>query len=891
MTDRSENFIRVGDKAALAKMDKFLMDRLDKGNDVLGFDTETNGLLFFRNVIIGFSISVDEDSGYYVPLLEWERAPGAKTKVRTIKGEKFEVCEDGYFRDVWTGSTYPENVTSSDYRPPEFIVKYLEKWTENAKLVMHNAPFDCNMVAYNFQLDLGPKLFCDTLLLKHFVDEYTRHGLKETAILWSKELGFDAGRAANQEQIEMSRSIIENGGEKGHIWRGAPHLVSKYACADTALTMGLLRVGLHKLEKEYGEKGFDLFFEKEIMPLCREVVIPMRYGGVKINVKHFEALKEELIGYINEFEDRAIAKMGDNLKDFSIGESMEEAVSKKKLVEKIMELEGLDYPTHIQKGVEKQTLSKGAVKKAFEANPHWLWGYVLGQDEIKYSPERLNEIKESLYRQKLERRYRFNINSDQHMRWLLFDKLGNDKARYPQTDSATKSNPIPSMAADVLDEHFKSRYDFIEDVMMFRKLGDLLSNYVEKALSLNNNGWLHMNMNQAGTTSGRFSCSGGFNLQTLPKVESLGSCPKCDSKNVKVDRPKTLLAALRCKDCKHLKRNIICYSVIKEGFVAPKGYKIVNADYSSLEPRCFAYMSGDKKLKDIYFKNLDMYAKVYCDIEDPEGRYSPDPKAPNFLKKANPALRDMVKPVVLGIPYGALGPQVANLMGFKKTIIDKKTGEKKEILDVERGIAWREKYLGTYDDLCRYMEECELQASTRGYVETIFGRRRHFKYAPVIQKILDKYRISKEDFLNVKRKDLQGDEVESLSLDSYGIEYFCEKMRVSKADVMEKGGWGYLRNLYKNELDNAKNVRIQGLAGHICNLGMLDTTRYFQEYGIDGYVFLQVHDEISCYVREDQAEIGAEFLKLGMEQNAFAKVIDVGMSAEPILCDNLKDSK
>jgi len=893
-------FVHVDTKAKLEALDKELLDKdLKPKFDLMAFDTETNGLHFFRNVIIGFSISTSAKNGWYIPLLEWHPDP-ASEKERSIDKVKRQIITDGWFVDAWTGKEYHEKVTPQQYQAPDFIKKYMARWlTSHNGLLMHNAPFDCNMVAYNMGIYLGNHLFCDTRLLKHFIDESTKTGLKDTAVLWQKELGIDMTRAANEEQLEMIESVINNGGKKGHVWRGEPSIVSKYACKDTALTYGLFEVGMQKLESEYDEKHFQLFFEDEIMPLCREVVIPMQFGGVKIDVDYFEKLQKEVKARADKFEDSVIKRLGDKLDDFSVGKSMEEAISKKRLISKIIELEGLEYPTITKyKGkpeeVTTNSISKPAVKVAQKEQPHWLWDYILGEGEIKYSSKRLKKIKDELYAAVEGRRYRFNAYSDAHMRWLMCDKLGVEKKSLPQTDSATPENPIPSMKAEVLEEFFLGKYDFIEEVMLFRKLRDLLSKYINLAVTLHNNGWLHMNMDQAGTTSGRFSCRGGFNLQTLPKVEELGSCSKCDSKKVSLSYQGNILVTMICGDCKHVKKNIICYSVVKQGFVAPEGYKIVNADYSSLEPRCFAFVSGDKGLKDIYHKNLDMYSKVYCDVEDTEGKYSPDPNAPNFLKKINPELRQSVKPVVLGIPYGARGPQVANLMGFKKKYIDRKTKKEKEVLDVERGWAWRENYLNAYPDLRKYMERQELDCVTKGYVENIIGRRRHYRWAPFIQGLLDERGIAMETFLDAKKKDLECMSPSApllIELDEEGLKDFAKKFDMFLNQIEEKGGWAYLRSLYKNELNNAKNVPIQGLGGHITNKGMLDTTRFFVQNKIDGYVCLQIHDEITAYVREDQSEFGAGLLKVGMEDNDFAKRIDIPMIADPIICDNLKDSK
>jgi hypothetical protein len=114
-----------------------------------------------------------------------------------------------------------------------------------------------------------------------------------------------------------------------------------------------------------------------------------------------------------------------------------------------------------------------------------------------------------------------------------------------------------------------------------------------------------------------------------------------------------------------------------------------------------------------------------------------------------------------------------------------------------------------------------------------------------------------------------------------------------KDGVKQKGGWSYIRSLLKSDLNNAKNHPIQGLAGHITNMGMLATQRGFVENNLDAWVALQVHDEIMCYAREDQAEKAKEILRKGMEENIFTLPLrdEVAMIAEPVICDNLKDSK
>lgn len=660
-------------------------------------------------------------------------------------------------------------------------------------------------------------------------------------------------------------------------------------CADTFLTFGLYEVGMAKFIEEFGEKGLEWLFEDEVMPVCKEVVIPMKRRGVYIDVPYFTQLKIDTQKKLEDLEDEIIGIIEPYLDDFTIGDSIDEAISKGRIIKRIMQLEGLSAPKKYDKKSDtwKETLSKPVVKKLYQKEPHWLWGYVLGEDEIKYSDAKMQRIKAELYQEVIGRRYRFNISSDNHLRWLFCDKLGMDKTKLPQTDSATKENPIPSMAAEVLDTFMVPKFEWVRKLMLYKKISKLQGTYIKPAVELNLDGWLYMDMKQNGTLSGRFACSGGFNLQTLPKVEEIDKCSKCDSKKITITHPMTLLATVECKDCGHVDHDILCSSAIKKGFIAPPGYKIVNADYSSLEPRCFAYVSGDKKLKQVYWDNLDLYSKVYCDMM----------KEPYVdLKEAGRKKeRDLVKPVILGIPYGARDPQVANLMGLKKKKKfrnrDTKKLEEREVLDVDKGKEYRTLYLGTYKKLHKYMMKQELDCISKGYVTTLVGRRRHFQYAPFIYEILSCYSITVDEFLDARWTEMQKYDVKSLGLDKEGLQIICKKFKLDFAEVMEKGAWSYVRELFKNEYNGSKNYPIQGLAGHICNMGMRDTTRLFKKNKIDAWIFLQVHDEVSSYVKENQTEMAVKLQKKGMEDNKYAKMIDIPMIADPIVCDNLKDSK
>jgi len=920
-------------------VDDYLIGADGKPNfNLISYDTETNGLHLYKTSVVGFSFSVNAHQGFYVPLLVWVPDPKSK-KMRTKDKIKMEVFTDGHLLNIWTGKTHPEFVKPKDVDYPDWVKPIMERWFGKSQLFMWNAPFDINHTFINFGVDLKDQLVADGGLLVHVANENESVGLKESAVVYQKELGINPWAMADQEKKELKGSIILNGGTGTQVWRADLDYQMKYACADTFLTHGLVEVVLQNIANERKETYPQVekwIFEDEVMPVCKEVVIDMKRRGVYIDVPHFQKLYDQNAAKLMELEDQFMKDIEPFMEGFDKGKSIDETVSHQRLVKKIIEMEGLSIPQVYDKktGEYKESIAKAAVKKAYEANPHWVWGYLLDQDELKYSEAKIKEIKQKLYEEIEERRYRFNVNSNAHLIWLFFDKLGENRRKFPKTDGSTAEDWTPSIDADNIKEHLLPKYPWVTSLLKYKKIQKILSTYVAPALELQIDGWMYMDMKQNGTTSGRFSCSGGYNLQTLPRVddeyEALDECHKCDAKRLNKDGTPTghivleeyieCMANRICNNCGHVEYDIPRPSAIKKGFVAPPGYKIINADYSSLEPRCFAYESREDKIKAVYREGLDLYSKVYCDMFDTQGQYSADPKAPNFLKKAYPKGRKWVKPIVLGIPYGAGDAQCANMTGAMiRSEKPNEHGIYEERPDMNKGKEIRDKYLATYPNLQQYMTHQEYMAVEYGYVDAKYGRRRHFEWAKKIGDFFDKKGTSvglgmeKMDKIYIFLKtgkarlsgtsatikdQLTGNVIFQLTEEDLGELATILGMTLSldkfgKDGIKQKGGWSYIRSLLKADLNNAKNHPIQALAGHITNMGMLTTQRTFRDNGLDAWICLQVHDEITGYARIDQAEKAKELLQFGMEQNMYTLPLksEVAMIAEPVICDNLKESK
>jgi DNA polymerase-1 len=239
-------------------------------SEVIAYDTETTGLNVRKNEIVGWSASGEEGVGFYLPTQKWN-------------------TETNQLEECLIGGKSAHDLT-----------KKLLTMLKGKKLVMHNASFDCRITKNYYGVSLLEDLWVDTALLVHTVQEEGAgmgvFGLKALAISIQKEIGLDVQEAANKEQVELRESIKANGGSTTkdlyEIFKADMDILSKYAAADTDLTLRVCNHFLKVLKAEGLEK---FFFEDEVMPLYKEVTVPMEELGVALDLPLLEKTKEDII--------------------------------------------------------------------------------------------------------------------------------------------------------------------------------------------------------------------------------------------------------------------------------------------------------------------------------------------------------------------------------------------------------------------------------------------------------------------------------------------------------------------------------------------------------------------------------------------------------------------
>ncbi|MDO8667491.1 MAG: DNA polymerase I [bacterium] len=247
----------------------------------------------------------------------------------------------------------------------------------------------------------------------------------------------------------------------------------------------------------------------------------------------------------------------------------------------------------------------------------------------------------------------FNINSTQQLREILFEKLA-----IPALGIGKNKTGF-STGADELAK-LRGLHPIIDLIQEYRELSKLANTYIDALPELvsKKTGRLHTSFNQTVAATGRLS-SAEPNLQNIPIRTELGR-------------------------------------EIRKAFIADKGYKLLSLDYSQIELRLAAHMSGDKKMVKAFLNGEDIHTATAAEINQVA------------LSEVTQAMRREAKAVNFGILYGQ-GPH-----GLAQGA-DIPYARAKEFID---------KYFVVYEGVKKFVDKTIEGARQSGYVETLFGRRR-----------------------------------------------------------------------------------------------------------------------------------------------------------------------
>ncbi|OED65822.1 DNA polymerase I [Vibrio splendidus ZS-139] len=263
---------------------------------------------------------------------------------------------------------------------------------------------------------------------------------------------------------------------------------------------------------------------------------------------------------------------------------------------------------------------------------------------------RLDELEQKAYEIAEQE---FNMNSPKQLQAILFEKMGLPVIKKtPSGAASTNEEVLQELALD---------YPLPKLIIEYRGLAKLKSTYTDKLPKMINaeTGRVHTSYHQAVTATGRLS-STDPNLQNIP---------------------------IRNEEGRR----------IRQAFVAQHGWKILAVDYSQIELRIMAHLSGDKALLEAFQQGKDIHAATAAEIIGVD------------IDRVTTEQRRRAKAVNFGLIYGMSAFGLAKQLGIPR-------GEAQHYMDT---------YFERYPGVMQYMEDTRSTASEQGFVETIYGRRLH----------------------------------------------------------------------------------------------------------------------------------------------------------------------
>ena len=279
------------------------------------------------------------------------------------------------------------------------------------------------------------------------------------------------------------------------------------------------------------------------------------------------------------------------------------------------------------------------------------WGIEVKGEELKNYGEkltvRIHELEKLIWQQAGEE---FNINSPKQLGVILFEKMAIPGGKKTKTGYSTSADILEKLASENL---------IINDILEYRQLTKLKSTYADGlGAVIEKDGRIHSTFNQTITATGRIS-STEPNLQNIPVRMELGR-------------------------------------LIRKVFVPEAGFVFLDADYSQIELRVLAHMSGDEKLIKAYREAEDIHRLTASQVF-----HIP-------LEEVTPLQRRNAKAVNFGIVYGISSFGLSQDLSITR----------------KEAAAYIQKYFETYPSIKGFLDGLVEQGKEKGYVSTMFGRKR-----------------------------------------------------------------------------------------------------------------------------------------------------------------------
>lgn len=330
----------------------------------------------------------------------------------------------------------------------------------------------------------------------------------------------------------------------------------------------------------------------------------------------------------------------------------------------------------------------------------------------------------------------FNINSPKQLGVILFEKLGLKSGKKTKTGYSTNADVLEKLA----DEHV-----VVAKILEYRQLAKLKSTYGDGLLAVidSDMGRIYSRFNQTVTVTGRIS-STEPNLQNIPVRTELGR-------------------------------------EIRKMFIAKEGCTLVDADYSQIELRVLAHISGDEALTMAFSEGIDVHTLTASGVFGVP------------IEDVTPTMRSHAKTVNFGIMYGMGEFSLAKDLG----------------ISVKEARDYINNYFDKYKGVKKYMESIIEDAKERGYVETMFARRRT---------------------------------IAEVNSSNFMVRAAGERM--------------------------VRNTPIQGSAADIIKIAMVNAHRELKKRGLKSRLILQVHDELIIEACNNEIEEVKKLLTEAMESAA-----------------------